>query len=99
MTHGNVLPTKNLRVSFSYLKHTWESGQQKVAFEQLKHFPLVKEDLKLQARVYLKCGEWQTALEGIEDNNLPQIINSYQGTLLLSFVLCRQIPFYLHHRK
>lgn len=40
----------------------WEGGAMKKAYQQLKNFvPIVKEDPLLQARMFLKLGDWQVS--------------------------------------
>eukprot|EP01114_Cavostelium_apophysatum_P008932 TRINITY_DN21_c0_g2_i1.p1 TRINITY_DN21_c0_g2~~TRINITY_DN21_c0_g2_i1.p1 ORF type:complete len:2332 (-),score=773.36 TRINITY_DN21_c0_g2_i1:268-7263(-) len=70
------------RVSFAYIKQLWDAGSQKKAHMQLKQFtPMIKEDTTLLARMYLKLGQWQTSLEGIDEANIPSIINSYSAAI------------------
>eukprot|EP01117_Protostelium_nocturnum_P012841 TRINITY_DN4758_c0_g1_i1.p1 TRINITY_DN4758_c0_g1~~TRINITY_DN4758_c0_g1_i1.p1 ORF type:complete len:2361 (-),score=843.62 TRINITY_DN4758_c0_g1_i1:69-7151(-) len=78
------LPTSNALVSFAYLKHCWELGKNVEAFNALKAFaPNIHKDDKLKAQAFQRLGQWQTVLEPLDENSIPQIIASYSTSVEL----------------
>eukprot|EP01117_Protostelium_nocturnum_P014316 TRINITY_DN5444_c0_g1_i3.p1 TRINITY_DN5444_c0_g1~~TRINITY_DN5444_c0_g1_i3.p1 ORF type:complete len:2209 (+),score=787.54 TRINITY_DN5444_c0_g1_i3:161-6787(+) len=71
----------NPRVLFGYIKHMWDAGQQRAAFDQLRRFAPVRNDGATQARIFRKLGEWHSALEGFDEGSIPSIIHSFHGAI------------------
>ncbi|XP_041480411.1 serine/threonine-protein kinase mTOR-like [Lytechinus variegatus] len=85
---------KDPRVIFAYIKHMWKDGIRPLALSQLHQFvqntltqhPLLtlpngeeNPDLhKLLARCYLKLGEWQQSLEGLNQQTVEQILGYFR---------------------
>ncbi|XP_071482072.1 serine/threonine-protein kinase mTOR-like [Diadema antillarum] len=85
---------KDPRVIFAYIKHMWKDGIKPLAFSQLHQFvqttltqhPMLtlpngeeNPDLhKLLARCYLKLGEWQQNIEGLNQYTIEQILGYFR---------------------
>jgi len=69
-------------VTYGFAKHVWADGERKTAFSHLLNF--VKQTLqrgeagedtrKLLARCYLRLGEWQENLEGLNENVIQGVL-------------------------
>ncbi|KAL3228149.1 hypothetical protein MRX96_004063 [Rhipicephalus microplus] len=70
------LPTAYPAVTFAYIKHMWQSNQKENALRQLHHFR--SEHQKLLARCYLKLGQWEECMQGINETSIPMILRYYQ---------------------
>eukprot|EP01116_Phalansterium_solitarium_P018594 TRINITY_DN4988_c0_g1_i2.p1 TRINITY_DN4988_c0_g1~~TRINITY_DN4988_c0_g1_i2.p1 ORF type:complete len:2361 (-),score=824.80 TRINITY_DN4988_c0_g1_i2:390-7472(-) len=82
-TNGaSVLLMAPPQVSFSFLKHLWEEGEHRSAFQQLKAFaPHVKDEPGLQARIHLKLGDWQMQLKSLDEYTIPTVIQSLHSAV------------------
>jgi FKBP12-rapamycin complex-associated protein len=71
------------KVAFAYLKYFWATGEKQSAFKQLKEFVLViQHNPPLQARCFLKLGEWQLALHDNFEHDttaIPQVLSSFKA--------------------
>ncbi|KAG1660885.1 Serine/threonine-protein kinase mTOR [Nymphon striatum] len=88
------LPSVNPQVIFNYTKHMWDSDNKENAFKELSHLiketlsskcvqlaenvPQKDELNKLLAKCYLKQGQWQEVLQGINENSILQIRECYE---------------------
>ncbi|KAK6628142.1 hypothetical protein RUM43_001953 [Polyplax serrata] len=85
-----VLPTQNPNVTFAYTKHMWMAGYREQAYNQLYRLvhsclrPQVQQGQKevdehkrLLARCYLKLGEWQEALQGVNEKSIAAVLLCY----------------------
>ena len=75
----------NAKVTYGFTKHLWANGEKENAFRHLSNFvnqTLQREPnedtLKLLARCYLRLGEWQESLEGLNENVI-QLVLRYFG--------------------
>ncbi|XP_035228341.1 serine/threonine-protein kinase mTOR-like [Stegodyphus dumicola] len=91
------LPCTYPQVTFAYIKHMWKSNQKQSAFHHLQHFVNVSlasqefknmnngnpslEITKLLSKSYLKLGEWQENLHGINEMSIPQILQFYSQAM------------------
>ncbi|EGG15157.1 protein kinase [Cavenderia fasciculata] len=80
---GQLLPNTHPRITFAYIKQLWSAGAKQPAFERLRTFVQAMRDTDdhpLQARAYLKLGEWQSALgDVLNEASIPQIIASFKS--------------------
>eukprot|EP01113_Clastostelium_recurvatum_P006582 TRINITY_DN1298_c0_g1_i1.p1 TRINITY_DN1298_c0_g1~~TRINITY_DN1298_c0_g1_i1.p1 ORF type:complete len:2380 (+),score=927.36 TRINITY_DN1298_c0_g1_i1:62-7201(+) len=81
----HALPSAHPRVTFAYIKQLWSAGAKQPAFEKLRMFAHTMkgtEDTGLQARAYLKLGEWQMALRGdiLDASSIPAILAAFRAT-------------------
>ncbi|CAH1240669.1 MTOR [Branchiostoma lanceolatum] len=90
------LPTNHPHVTFAYMKHMWRSNSRNEAFQQLQYFVQQFQGLlqgvspedaqqrtdmhKLLGRCYLKLGEWQLNLQGINESTIPQVLRYYSAS-------------------
>nr|CAB3264065.1 serine/threonine-protein kinase mTOR-like [Phallusia mammillata] len=88
MDPSKPLPTTYPYVSFAYIKHVWKQHKKEEALAQMHKFvasiqnvphtlsdPEQRSELKhLLSRCYLKCGEWQQDVYGINEKTIPNII-------------------------
>nr|DBA16552.1 TPA: hypothetical protein GDO54_003933 [Pyxicephalus adspersus] len=88
------LPTAHPQVTYSYMKYMWKSTRKIEAFQHMQKFvsnvqlqaqhvaddPQHKQELqKLMARCYLKLGEWQLNLQGINECTIPNVLEYYNA--------------------
>ncbi|CAL1276558.1 unnamed protein product [Larinioides sclopetarius] len=91
-----ALPCTHPQVTFAYIKHMWKSNHKQNAFNQLLNFVNVSlvsqeyrnmnnggpsEITKLLSRCYLKLGEWEENLHGINEVSIPQILQFYSQAM------------------
>jgi len=64
------------RILVAYLKHLWDSGEHKVAFERLRDLMThIKDDELLLARCHLALGLWQEELnDGLSEVSLRVVV-------------------------
>ncbi|XP_039428931.1 serine/threonine-protein kinase Tor-like [Culex pipiens pallens] len=77
-------------ISFAYTKHMWMAGQRKRAYDQLnslvadmsaeKNFETEEKDenRRLLARCYMKLGQWQNQLQGLNEQSIRGILACYE---------------------
>ncbi|UYV65260.1 mtor [Cordylochernes scorpioides] len=76
------------QLMLAVIKHTWKSGEKESAFQKLHEyvenvpFSMVMTEEPAQfnkdlAKCYLKLGEWQENLEGVNENSIPNILKYY----------------------
>ncbi|KAM8927600.1 serine/threonine-protein kinase mTOR [Pelodytes ibericus] len=88
------LPTAHPQVTYAYMKYMWKSTRKIEAFQQMQKFvnkvqlqaqhvgddPQQKQELqKLMARCFLKLGEWQLNLQGINECTIPNVLEYYNA--------------------
>ncbi|KAG8434781.1 hypothetical protein GDO86_012940 [Hymenochirus boettgeri] len=88
------LPTAHPQVTYAYMKYMWKSTRKIEAFQHMQKFvnnmqlqaqhvaddPHHKQELqKLMARCYLKLGEWQLSLQGINECTIPNVLEYYSA--------------------
>ncbi|KAM9299260.1 serine/threonine-protein kinase mTOR [Gastrophryne carolinensis] len=88
------LPTAHPQVTYAYMKYMWKSTRKIEAFQHMQKFvsnvqlqaqhvaddPQHKQELqKLMARCYLKLGEWQLSLQGINECTIPNVLEYYNA--------------------
>lgn len=77
----NPLPIEHPHVSFAYTKHLWSAGQKELAFKQLQTFvtdAVARAEVgRLLARCYVKLGEWQESLQGINEESISAVLQYY----------------------
>ncbi|KAG8190056.1 hypothetical protein JTE90_023028 [Oedothorax gibbosus] len=92
-----ILPCTHPQVTFAYIKHMWKSNHKQNAFKQLQTFVNVSlasqeyknmnngsyttEISKLLSKCYLKLGEWEENLHGINELSIPQILQFYSQAM------------------
>ncbi|GAM22047.1 hypothetical protein SAMD00019534_052220 [Acytostelium subglobosum LB1] len=80
---GGILPNTHPKITFAYIKQLWSAGAKPAAFERLRTFVQVlkdTEDLPLQARAYLKLGEWQLELGvTLNESSIPGVVSSFRS--------------------
>ncbi|XP_075459599.1 serine/threonine-protein kinase mTOR isoform X2 [Ascaphus truei] len=89
------LPTVHPQVTYAYMKHMWKSTRKIEAFQHMQHFVQTvqqqaqhaaedqqhKQELhKLMARCFLKLGEWQLSLQGINESTIPAVLQYYSAS-------------------
>lgn len=91
LTPDQQLPFNQPQVTFAYTKHLWMAGQRMQAFNQLNGFVQnyklqaandevsLEERRRLLARCYLKLGAWQEALQGITEESITPVLESYSS--------------------
>ncbi|XP_058826350.1 serine/threonine-protein kinase Tor [Topomyia yanbarensis] len=77
-------------ISFAYTKHTWMAGERQQAYDQLNRLvadistegnfdPDEKvENRRLLARCYMKLGQWQNQLQGLNEQSIKGILACYE---------------------
>uniref|UniRef100_A0A6I8SE13 Serine/threonine-protein kinase TOR n=1 Tax=Xenopus tropicalis TaxID=8364 RepID=A0A6I8SE13_XENTR len=88
------LPTAHPQVTYAYMKYMWKSTRKIEAFQHMQKFvnnmqlqaqhvaddPQHKQELqKLMARCFLKLGEWQLNLQGINECTIPCVLEYYSA--------------------
>ncbi|XP_072012519.1 serine/threonine-protein kinase mTOR isoform X9 [Engystomops pustulosus] len=88
------LPTAHPQVTYAYMKYMWKSTRKIEAFQHMQKFvsnvqiqaqhvaddPQHKQELqKLMARCFLKLGEWQLSLQGINECTIPNVLEYYNA--------------------
>ncbi|XP_053307789.1 serine/threonine-protein kinase mTOR isoform X5 [Spea bombifrons] len=88
------LPTAHPQVTYAYMKYMWKSTRKIEAFQHMQKFvnnvqmqaqhvgddPQRKQELqKLMARCFLKLGEWQLSLQGINECTIPNVLEYYNA--------------------
>uniref|UniRef100_H2Y9G8 Serine/threonine-protein kinase TOR n=1 Tax=Ciona savignyi TaxID=51511 RepID=H2Y9G8_CIOSA len=89
---NKALPTTYPYVSFAYIKHIWKLGKKEEALSRMHKFVATiqnvpptlsdaeqRSELKhLLARCFLKLGEWNQNMNGLNEQNITQIINFHK---------------------
>nr|AEA11029.1 target of rapamycin [Ochlerotatus triseriatus] len=77
-------------ISFAYAKHLWAAGDQQKAYNQLNrlvadmgiegNFDAEEKDenRRLLARCYMKLGQWQNQLQGLNEQSIKGILACYE---------------------
>ncbi|KAM4652055.1 serine/threonine-protein kinase mTOR [Discoglossus pictus] len=88
------VPTAHPQVTYAYMKYMWKSTRKIEAFQRMQRFvnnvqlqaqrvaddPQQKQELqKLMARCFLKLGEWQLNLQGINECTIPNVLEYYNA--------------------
>ncbi|XP_044138031.1 LOW QUALITY PROTEIN: serine/threonine-protein kinase mTOR [Bufo gargarizans] len=88
------LPTAHPQVTYAYMKYVWKRTRKIEAFQDMQKFvsnvqlqaqhvaddPQHKQELqKLMARCFLKLGEWQLNLEGINECTIPDVLEYFSA--------------------
>ncbi|KAI5755082.1 hypothetical protein M8J77_013919 [Diaphorina citri] len=78
----NPLPIDHPHVTFAYTKHLWSAGLKELAFKQLQNFVITdavarSDASRLLARCYVKLGEWQESLQGINEESISAVLQYY----------------------
>ncbi|CAG7725809.1 unnamed protein product [Allacma fusca] len=73
--------TTDETVSYAWAKHLWSSNRQEEAFSKLQDFVKTESknpDLrKLLARCYLRLGEWEESLHGLNSSVIENVLKYY----------------------
>lgn len=68
-------------MTFHYLKHMYDAGEKKGAFERLLVFTKnLQDDAKLLARCHLTLGQWESELnDTLSETTIPHILASFKA--------------------
>uniref|UniRef100_H2Y9G5 Serine/threonine-protein kinase TOR n=1 Tax=Ciona savignyi TaxID=51511 RepID=H2Y9G5_CIOSA len=82
---NKALPTTYPYVSFAYIKHIWKLGKKEEALSRMHKFVATIQNeqngcflKKTFHRCFLKLGEWNQNMNGLNEQNITQIINFHK---------------------
>ncbi|XP_063292058.1 serine/threonine-protein kinase mTOR [Pelobates fuscus] len=88
------IPVSHPQVTYAYMKYMWKSTRKIEAFQNMQKFvnkvqvqaqhvaddtPQKQELQKLMARCFLKLGEWQVNLQGVNECTIPDVLEYYNA--------------------
>ncbi|CAG9773619.1 unnamed protein product [Ceutorhynchus assimilis] len=89
ITPEKALPISQPQVTFAYCKYLWQMDQRDRAYDKLQTFlnsyvqvegidSSLEDRQRLLARCYLKLGNWQENLEGINATSVRSVLKRYE---------------------
>ncbi|KAL6080518.1 Serine/threonine-protein kinase tor1 [Balamuthia mandrillaris] len=81
----DFVPSAHPKVVFAYLKHQWDSGDQRSAFKYLRNFiksASIQNDRQLLARCHLTLGIWQKQFndrDTLNEKTIPYVLQAFKA--------------------